>query len=238
MSADERAPPALPAAALRVLADHRAHHRMPAQSFARVAARLEAAEPGRGRIAVVALLAAALTIAVLAVWELARRGTTRDEHERSQAGDVIAPVEHRGELVGATPPATVPARPPDVTATTTADTPVTPAPLQRPHARSEPAPAVVPVDEDAASTLRAERELLASAREALTAGELDRVLELAARHLARFPRGLLAPEVAAVATMARCRKQPARAADELAAFVAAHPGAALLPTVREACSRK
>lgn len=101
-------------------------------------------------------------------------------------------------------------------------------------APAEPAP-VDPASTSAASTLAAERELVARAWGALALGETARALEAAAEHARRFPAGLLAPERAAIDTIARCRRGDANGPRRATAFHRAHPRSPLAERVDEAC---
>lgn len=219
-------PEALPQIAADMLAIYRARQRMPRDGFARVERRLHTPRIPV-RVAAVAAIAAAITITVLAVWDLAGDPLARDaSSDRSLADDVVAPAPAEGQAVGSVAPAVPPA----------IEQPRTPAssPTTRPsRARDD-----VEAQPAAHSTLRAERELLAQSREALAAGELDRALEIASRHRERFPKGALAPELAAVAAVARCRGPASRGTSELAEFDAAHRGSPLRAVVREACEKQ
>lgn len=85
------------------------------------------------------------------------------------------------------------------------------------------------------STLAAERELVARAWRALALGETTPALEAAAEHARRFPAGLLAPERAAIDTIARCRRGDADGPRRATAFHREHPGSPLAKRVDEAC---
>ena len=88
---------------------------------------------------------------------------------------------------------------------------------------------------DLGSTLAAERELVARAWRALALGETTSALETAAEHARRFPAGLLAPERAAIDTIARCRRGDADGPRRATAFHRTHPGSPLAKRVDEAC---
>lgn len=85
------------------------------------------------------------------------------------------------------------------------------------------------------STLAAERELVARAWRALALGETATALDAAAQHARRFPAGLLAPERAAIDTIARCRRGDADGPRRATTFHRAHPGSPLAERVDEAC---
>lgn len=93
-----------------------------------------------------------------------------------------------------------------------------------------------PTTPEPASTLAAERELVARAWGALALGETTPALEAAAEHARRFPAGLLAPERAAIETIARCRRGDADGPRRAAAFHRAHPRSPLAERVDEACA--
>jgi hypothetical protein len=88
---------------------------------------------------------------------------------------------------------------------------------------------------DLGSTLAAERELVARAWRALALGETAPALEAAAEHARRFPAGLLAPERAAIDTIARCRRGDTDGPRRATTFHRAHPGSPLAKRVDEAC---
>lgn len=248
---DPREPSALPRAAQRVLAEYRAQYRMSELAVARGARRLGGASApidraaSRRRRVVIAVMAAALTLAVLGAWEFARASSMPHRSTPEQAGDVLAPaaaVATEPDVTPRTQPATLPTIPPRTATPANGGAPMPSAATAQSQVGNinrstesglrprEPAP------RPALSSLRAERELLASARAALAKGALARVLERVEQHRLRFPDGLLAPEFAALAAVARCRQTPADAPHEFAAFTIAQPGSPLLATVRDACT--
>lgn len=97
---------------------------------------------------------------------------------------------------------------------------------------SDPAKPTTPAP---GSTLAAERELVARAWRALALGETATALDAAAEHARRFPAGLLAPERAAIDTIARCRRGDADGPRRATTFHRAHPGSPLAERVDEAC---
>lgn len=103
---------------------------------------------------------------------------------------------------------------------------------------SRPEPPRSPPDRDLTepgSTLAAERELVARAWRALALGETAPALDAAAEHARRFPAGLLAPERAAIDTIARCRRGDADGPRRATAFHREHAGSPLAKRVDEAC---
>lgn len=103
---------------------------------------------------------------------------------------------------------------------------------------SKPEPSRSPADRDVTepgSTLAAERELVARAWRALALGETAPALDAAAEHARRFPEGLLAPERAAIDTIARCRRGDADGPRRATAFHRAYAGSPLAKRVDEAC---
>jgi len=104
-------------------------------------------------------------------------------------------------------------------------------------ARSEPATdGLDPTPVQPGSTLAVERELVARAWRALALGETMQALDVAAEHARRFPAGLLAPERAAIDTIARCRRGDADGPARAASFHRAHPRSPLAERVDEACT--
>lgn len=104
--------------------------------------------------------------------------------------------------------------------------------------RPEPHPPEPPPTEPeppAHSNLAAERGLVAEAWRALTLGETAQALDATAEHARRFPAGLLAPERAAIDTIARCRQSTAADPDRASAFHRAHPRSLFADRVDEAC---
>lgn len=108
----------------------------------------------------------------------------------------------------------------------------------RPTATGHEPPAAEPPAAKPPSTLAKERELVAAAWQALAKRDDTRALALATEHRQRFAHGLLAPERAAIATIARCRLQPAKAADHHEQFATAHPASVHAKQVDEACGSK
>jgi hypothetical protein len=108
--------------------------------------------------------------------------------------------------------------------------------------RSEPprsrlaAAAPEPTPAEPGSTLAIERELVARAWRALALGETAQALDVAAEHARRFPAGLLAPERAAIDTIARCRRGDADGPRHADAFHRAHPRSPLAERIDEACT--
>lgn len=102
--------------------------------------------------------------------------------------------------------------------------------------RSHPAVSPVPSPADdvsEASTLDAERQLIARAWRALTSKDPDEALKVAQEHRTRFTRGVLAPERDAIEAIARCRRD----SDVKIArrFLERHPRSPLADRVRAAC---
>jgi hypothetical protein len=224
--------------------------------------RVEAAadvHPGSARSAKVRWLAwgvATLVVAAVLVlaWQL--RGLLAERRHVSRAPDAAIMQGSEASPGRATPrdegaPIVVPTAPsPTTTAASAAPppTPVEPATLpsrsrtppstgattrpRRPH--HEPSEPDVG-DVAPGSSLAAERELVARAWRALALGEIAGALELAAAHERRFPAGLLAPERAAIDTIARCRRGDSDGPRHATAFHRAHPRSPLAGRVDEAC---
>ena len=103
--------------------------------------------------------------------------------------------------------------------------------------RSEPGvDALDPTLAQPGSTLVAERELVARAWRALALGETAQALDAASEHARRFPAGLLAPERAAIDTIARCRRGDADGPRRASSFHRANPRSPLAERVDEACT--
>lgn len=115
--------------------------------------------------------------------------------------------------------------------------PVTPSsPAGNPTRSRRPGPdAPETAPTEPGSTLAAERELVARAWRALALGETALALDATAEHARRFPAGLLAPERAAIDTIARCRRGDADGPRRATAFHRAHAGSPLAKRVDEAC---
>jgi hypothetical protein len=101
--------------------------------------------------------------------------------------------------------------------------------------RSPPDAAEPEPEPTASSTLAAELALVTRARRALTLGETARALDATAEHARRFPHGVLAPERAAIETIARCRQGGQGDPDRARAFHRAHPRSLFAELVDEAC---
>lgn len=98
-------------------------------------------------------------------------------------------------------------------------------------AASEPAAS----EPAASSTLAAEVALMSRARLELTKGHEVAALALMAEHARRFPSGVLAPERAAIETIAHCRQSTGNDPTRAAAFHRAHPRNPLADLVDDAC---
>lgn len=261
MSRREPVDPPLPPAARALLAAYRGDRRMPRAAFARVERRLEHPAAHGMRVAVIAVAAAAVTIAALMGLQSITTPRTDAAVEHDLASDVrdAPPTPARateaerghattvGDPDERTPPV---AEPPSSAATLTpgASRPTGAAastPAQRQRARPD-----TPDDDDArtpatggdatevASTLAIERTLLGRAQRALTAGELAAARSIADEHRRRFPGGVLRPELDAIDTVARCRGGVGEGPALASAFAATHPGSPLRATVDEACARR
>jgi hypothetical protein len=105
---------------------------------------------------------------------------------------------------------------------------------RRPAPDPDPDPATAE-PEVPASTLAAERALVAEAWRALALGETSQALDTTREHARRFPTGLLAPERVAIETIAHCRQGAADGSRRATAFHRAHPRSPLAARVDEAC---
>jgi hypothetical protein len=87
------------------------------------------------------------------------------------------------------------------------------------------------------STLVEETSLLRDADRALRAGDTARAIARLDEHVARFPRGILAPERTAERLVVMCELHAAdpRAVSQ---FLASHPGSPLAARVRRACAQR
>lgn len=132
----------------------------------------------------------------------------------------------------ATAPAPTPtSAPPPATAAAAA------ASVPTPHAAralppAPPRPRTTAVD----TSLEEEARLVDDAQRALVSGDPASALRLADAHAARFPRGALAPESAALRVFALCDLgDTPRARVAAGAFLAAHPSGPLAARVRASC---
>lgn len=106
---------------------------------------------------------------------------------------------------------------------------------RRPRATPPPpAPAAEPTP-DPAATILDEQRVLARAWSALTSGQRERALDIAAQHAERHPDGILGPEREAVRAIARCSLRPDTSAKILSVYEASHAGSPLAARVRKAC---
>jgi hypothetical protein len=85
-----------------------------------------------------------------------------------------------------------------------------------------------------ASTLEAERRVIAKAWDEVARGEPGRAIESAKEHRERFPNGVLVPERTAVEAIARCKRDGDDGAAR--AFLKAHARSPLAGRVRTACA--
>jgi hypothetical protein len=119
----------------------------------------------------------------------------------------------------------------------TADPPLAPAhrgPADEPEPDTAGSTPTEP-EPPASSTLAAERELVAEAWRALALGDTTQALDVTAEHARRFPEGLLAPERAAIETIAVCHQGATDGHRRATAFHRAHPRSPLADRVDEAC---
>jgi hypothetical protein len=147
-------------------------------------------------------------------------------------GDAVAP-----EASDPTPSSDTPVSNPDVSARerTRSSAEGGASESSRPRDRSprEP-PRAEPTVAPSASTLDAERRLIAQAWSDLTAGDPSAALRGATAHRDRFPSGVLVPERLAVEAIAHCKRD---ADDSRAhAFLKAHARSPLAARVRSACA--
>lgn len=222
---------------------------------------LDAVPPRRSRRRVIAWVgaAAAIAAALVAAWEL---GGQRAERERAGASPEAAVMHNEDREPGAdarevappasfraTPPSETVAEPPtdetspgpsgpdepsasDDSRASQSTSPVAPSRGNRarpPRAPDAPAPSP-------ASSLDAERELVARAWRSLARGDEAAALSTAAEHRRRFDQGLLAPERDAIEVIARCRRGDPDGPRRAAAFHRAQPRSPLATRVDEACS--
>jgi hypothetical protein len=140
-------------------------------------------------------------------------------------GDAVAP-----EANDTTPSSDTPVPKPDSSARerprSESSRPRDRSPREQPRAEPTVAPS--------ASTLDAERRLIAQAWSDLTAGDPSAALRGATAHRDRFPSGVLVPERLAVEAIAHCKRD---ADDSRAhAFLKAHARSPLAARVRSACA--
>ena len=84
--------------------------------------------------------------------------------------------------------------------------------------------------------LEAEARLMGTARDALAAGNNERVLEILAEHERRFADGTLTLEREAWSLVARCRRGDLDTGVARAAFERAHPSSRWVPAIDRACN--
>ena len=257
MRADDGAPAPLHAAARGLLAEFRALEDMPADTRARVRRRLldadDEAPPRRravaqggtrswiawslvGAAAGVALLLGLKAIApmVSAEREVAPREAAPDRVEPSDASGratVREEVPSRARVVApANASAPTPADVPEVVAPPAESEPARPRAVHRAVSPREPE---IAAPAPSASTLEAERKLIAQAWSALTQGDVAAALGSAASHRTRFPDGVLAPERLAVEAIAHCKRDGD--AGKARAFLKAYARVPVAKRVRSAC---
>lgn len=226
----------LPAEARAWIDDYVHVHAMPRASFERVGRAIATPRASRERTAWIVgavLVAAALLLVIGSRLFTGREvvADATDPRELAQDRAKAADAEHATERA----PDPIPAELPTITPRAVP----TPAPIAPPPespTRGAPAP---PTVAPRADTLTAERELLATAWDALAAGEPARAKTIAARHRTEFPSGQLGDVREAIETLARCAAAPAtNRAAILAAFERAHPKSIVLDRVREGCGAK
>jgi hypothetical protein len=248
---EPREPEPLRADAQRMLSLWRTADAMPRAVHARVWQRLRAPKraPVRSDGLLIAVLAFGIAAAVLlAIWGVGRllpsmrrsagpRSDPQAEHGQAQPSPTGTAIDV--QPANAPPRASMPA--PAVTLPP-APTPVVEAPAPGPTSMRPRSPAShdaaasddAKIDERSTRIAR-ERDLIERAWSALAEGDPRAALDRCAEHERAFPDGLLAPERAAIAVIARCKRGDAGAIASADAWLAAEPRSPLAGRVRAAC---
>jgi hypothetical protein len=153
--------------------------------------------------------------------EASGRATVREE--APSRARVVAPTHA---------PAPTSADVPEVVAPPAESEPARPRASSVHRAAPPPEPAIA-APPPSASTLDAERKLIAQAWSALTQGNPAAALASAAAHRKQFPNGVLAPERLAVEAIAQCKRDGD--AGKAHTFLKAHVRSPLAARVRSAC---
>lgn len=224
----------LPPAVQRLLSSYRDGRRMPSDAFSRVERRLDRKGPRRLSVVIVALAAAAAVVVGLVAADALQTTAVSAAHQ--QASDVLPPIEEGGRASDRAHATLPPAELVPGAAHAAGSQVIAPhGPVAKPSPARSGASIDPASDASSGSTLADERRLLAQANTALADRDLTGALAAVDRYDRAFPRGALAPEMAAVRTMARCHRQPANATAELAQFERTHGASVLLSAVRRAC---
>lgn len=264
MKSENAAPAPLHAAARGLLAEFRAMEDMPADARARVRRRLLEADedvPPRSAVAhagvrswiawslVGAAAGVALLLGLKAVAPMlseqrevkpveaapdrverersTNRATVHDEPPSRAKAPMRAPEVVPAPGAIATPPVPETSTPPPISAVRRPATPPRERTVETP-ATTEPEPAA------SASTLDAERRLIAQAWSALARGDAAGALASAASHRDRFAKGVLTPERLAVEAIAHCKRDGDTS--RARAFLQAHARSPMASRVRSACA--